>query len=96
MPQAPETDIRIEALDLMKSLVGLLDEKWVTAHRFLEITRRHGIDQTQARISLITGLKTLARTLPVGVFADAESRDRLLQAAQEALDQVIDEEEAKA
>jgi predicted RNase H-like HicB family nuclease len=30
------------------------------------------------------------------VFADAESRDRLLQAAQEALDCVIDEEDAKA
>ena len=96
MPQPPETDIRIAALDLMKSLVGLLDEKWVTSHRFLEIAHRYGIERTPARISLITGLKTLARTLPVGLFADAESRDRLLQAAQEALDQVIDEEDAKA
>ena len=96
MHQPPETDIRIEALDLMKSLVGLLDEKWVTSHRFLEIAHRCGIEHTAARISLITGLKTLARTLPVGVFADAESRDRLLQAAQEALDRVIDEEDAKA
>lgn len=96
MLQQPEADPRIEALNLMKGLVGLLDEKWVTANRFLAITQRYSADPTPARIALMTGLKTLIRTLPVGVFADAESRDRLMQAAQAALDGVIDEEDAKA
>ena len=96
MSQQPEADTRIEALDLMKDLVGLLDEKWVTANRFQAITHRYSADPIPARIALMTGLKTLMRMLPVGVFADADSRNRLLRVAQEALDEIVDEEDAKA
>ncbi len=96
MPPAPEADPREDALDLMKSLVGLLDERWVTASRFQEIAQRHGGEPVQARIIALTGLKTLARSLPVGVVSDADARDRRLQAAQEALDLTIDEEDEQA
>ncbi len=96
MAQAPEDDTRAEALDLMKSLVSLLDEKWLSAHRFLQVADRCGIHQTQARIVLITGLKRMAQTLPAGVFPDPKARERLLDAAQEALDLCIDEEDAQA
>lgn len=95
MTQAPDDETSEEALDLMKTLVSLIDEKWLTAHRFLQVADRCGIHQIQARIALIAGLKRMAQTLPVGVFPDPKARERLLDAAQEALDLSIDEEDAQ-
>lgn len=95
MSQPPEEDPSAEALDLMKSLVGLLDEKWVTRTALLKIASDHDLDNIQARIVLLTGLKTLARHLPMEVFSDDDARDRLLMAVQEALDQTILEEDAQ-
>ncbi len=95
MAQPPEDDAGVEALDLMKSLVGLLDAKWVTSARFAEIADHLDIQDLRARIALIAGLKALASHLPAGVFTDSDARDRLLKAAQEALDLAIEDEESQ-
>lgn len=96
MSQPPEEDTSVEAIDLMTSLVGLLDENWVTSAAFRQIASRHDAGDHQARIVLLTGLKTLTRYLPIEVFTDEDQRNRLLRAAQEALDQTIEEEDAQA
>ncbi len=96
MSQPPEDDPSAEALDLMKDLMGLLAEKWVTSAGFVQIASRHDHGNTQARIVLLTGLKTLARHLPLEVFSDDDARDRLLMAVQEALDQTIQVEDSQA
>lgn len=96
MQTANEENISAVALTLMKSLVELLDDKWVTAARILEIADRLEVEPLDARIVLITGLKTLARGLPTGVFADLEARNRLLKVMQEALDLAISAEDEQA
>lgn len=95
MSQPPEEDTSAEAIDLMTQLVGLLDENWVTSAAFISIASRHDGGNSQARVVLLTGLKTLTRHLPIEVFTDDEQRNRLLKAAQEALDQTIQEEDAQ-
>lgn len=95
---APATDEAacVDALGLLKKIVGLLDEKWLTAARFHEIADDYHVQQTQVRIAFLTGLKALTQGIPIGVFSDLEARDRVLQAAQQALDQAIDAEDAQA
>ena len=55
MPQPPETDIRIEALDLMKSLVGLLDEKWVTMTDIKNTLKYGDVDFDKSNIKYESG-----------------------------------------
>ena len=94
MSPSPEEDPSAQAMDLVKRLVGLLDEKWITSTRFIDLADHYESGNTQARIVLLTGLKALARDLPVQAFPDTEARERLLQAAQEALDRTISAEDA--
>jgi type III secretion system TyeA family effector delivery regulator len=96
MTPATDDAVCTEALRLLKKIVGLLDEKWLTAARFHEIADDHQARQTQVRIDFLTGLKVLAQGIPVSVFPDLEARDRVLKAAQEALDHAIDAEDVQA
>lgn len=93
MKPASAEDIRTEAVELMQSLVGLMDEKWLTARRITEIADRHQTHPLEARIELLTGIKTLYRAVPVQIFPDLEAREQLLAAIQEALDAAIDAED---
>ena len=83
-----------KALELMKELVMLTGEKWVSASRFTGMADRWGIDDPTVRVTFIAGVREILRTIPVQVFADADVRQSILNAAQEALDAAIDEEEA--
>jgi type III secretion protein W len=93
MDPSSDEAISIEAVNLMQYLLDLLDQKWLTSTRILQLADRHQIDDHQARIILLTGLKTLGRAIPLRVFPDLESRERLLDAMQEALDAAIDAED---
>ena len=47
----------------------------------------------EAQIHFLTGLKVLMRDMPVKVFVDADQRQTIFQAAQDALDAAIDRED---
>lgn len=79
--------------ELMKELVAVTGEKWVGASRFTGLADRLGVFDVGARITMLTGVKALLRELPPKVFADADVRQSILNAAQEALDEAIDREE---
>jgi len=93
MASADDDDLGAQAFELMKELVNITGEKWVSPTRFSVLADRWELHDLQARIVFLTGVRTLLRDLPVKVFPDADVRQAILNAAQEALDQAIDLEE---
>ena len=78
---------------LMRDLVTLTSDKWLTESRFSTLAQQHGATAPEGRVAFLSGIKALIRELPVQVFLDADARQSTLNAVQEALDQAIDEEE---
>ncbi|MET1114138.1 MAG: type III secretion system gatekeeper subunit SctW [Comamonas sp.] len=78
---------------LMRGLVDVSAEKWVSAQRFTGLSQSCGAGEPQPQILFMTRVKALLREMPVQVFVDAEQRQTVFNAAQEALDKAIDLEE---
>jgi len=78
---------------LMQDLVGISAEKWVSGNRFTALAEKFGATGVEAQIHFLTGIKLLMRDLPVKVFVDADQRQTLFQAVQDALDAAIDKED---
>ena len=93
MPLTADADVQAQAFELMKELVAITGEKWVSASRFSAIADRFGVSQTQDRIVFLTGIKALMRDIPVQVFPDMDARQAILNAAQDALDHAIEQED---
>ncbi|HZY20502.1 MAG TPA: type III secretion system gatekeeper subunit SctW [Ramlibacter sp.] len=83
----------LHPFELMKNLVAVTGEKWVGASRFTAMADRAGLHDVGACIAFQTGVKNLLREMPPKVFPDADVRQSILGAAQDALDQAIDREE---
>jgi len=83
----------VRPAELMKELVAVTGEKWVGATRFTGLAERFGVREVGAQIAFQTGVKCMMRDLPVKVFQDADTRQSVLNATQEALDVAIDKEE---
>lgn len=79
---------------LMKRLVGLAGERWVGSDRFTGLARDLNATAPGADVAFLTRTKGILRDIPLKVFADPDSRDKVIQAAQEALDLAIEDEEA--
>lgn len=84
----------IDAPRLMRDLVGVSGEKWVAQTRFASLAQQHRVTALPARIAFLSGVKTMLHELPVQVYPDADARQSVLNAVQEALDAAIDEEDA--
>ena len=78
---------------LMKEVLPLKDQRFVDASKFLAIVRSYDIHEDEARIYFLRELHAVIRKLPLKVFTEEQSRERLLTAIQDALDQAVDEEE---
>lgn len=78
---------------LMRGLVDVSAEKWVSAQRFTSLSNTCGAGTPEPQIHFLTSVKTLLREMPVQVFIDADQRQAVFAAAQDALDQAIDLEE---
>lgn len=92
-PTPDDPEIAAQAFDLMRALVTLTGEKWVTASRFETLADQWVPGDVQARIAFLAGVRNLLRDIPLKVFADPEIRQSILTAAQDALDAAIDREE---
>lgn len=78
--------------DLMSKLVGLTAERWITSSSITGMAQNFGVNATEAKIAFLTQVKTMAREFPLKIFPEIETRDKLLTAIQDALDQAIEEE----
>jgi type III secretion protein W len=77
---------------LMQDLVHISQEKWVSESRFSALASSHGVVTVTGRITFLGGVRAVLKDLPLPVYADADARHGVLNAAQHALDAAIDEE----
>lgn len=84
----------VDAERLTKNLIDLAGERWVSGDRVAALARDFQVREVDARIAFLTRTKVVLRDMPPKVFAEPESRDKLLRAAQDALDAAIEEEDA--
>ena len=83
----------VDSERLMRDLVGITGEKWLSDSRFTTLATQHRVASVEGRIVFLTGVKTMLRELPVQVFPDPDARQSVLNAVQAALDIAIDEED---
>lgn len=84
----------LKPVDLMKDLVSVTGEKWVSAQRFNSLAEKFGATEVPAQIAFQRGVKGMLKELPVQVFSDTDARAAVLSASQAALDEAVDREEA--
>ena len=87
------TMVGLQPTTLMNELINVTGEKWVGATRFTDMADKLGVASVSAQIAFHAATKTMLRDLPPKVFSDPDSRQAILNAAQEALDIAIDKEE---
>lgn len=84
---------QIDSQRLMRDLVGISGEKWVSESRFTNLAQQHGVVSPEGRVTFLSGIKAMMRELPLQVYPDTDTRQSILNAVQEALDIAIDAEE---
>lgn len=84
---------RITPLDLTSRVLALKAEKWLRAEQVMKITDLAGIVEIEAEIYFLRELKEFVRLIPLKVYDDLETREKLIDTVQEALDSAIDREE---
>jgi type III secretion protein W len=85
---------RIDALALTEDMIALSGERWATEARFVDMAVRWRIAEVRSRILFHTQINRLMRRMPTRIFVDLECRFAVLAAAQAALDQAIEADEA--
>lgn len=79
---------------LMRAVVGLTAERWPNSARFIDLCDAEAGRDPETRIMFLTSLRKIISDMPVKVFIDMEQRDNVMIAAQDALDELIDEFES--
>ena len=78
---------------LVRDLVTMTGERWVSPDRFTGLARQYVDAFLAAQATFLVGVRGLLGGLPVAVFSDKEARERALESAQVALDEVAEREE---
>lgn len=79
--------------DLLQDSVELMDDKWIAASKVQSLGDRVMPMNIEGQIYLLREMNALFRNVPTKAYDDLEMRERLLDASQEALDNVIEREE---
>ena len=83
----------VQPMTLMREMIAVTGEKWVGAPRFTAMADKQGVQSVGGQIAFHMATKLMLRDLPPKVFSDADSRQSVLSAVQDALDAAIDKEE---
>ncbi|NRB24678.1 TyeA family type III secretion system gatekeeper subunit [Shewanella sp.] len=79
--------------DFLSDLIYLVELRWVGADQILGLADKVGLVDISQKISFFRELKKLIRLIPQEIFADEEQRQNMINAAQQAQDRAIEEEE---
>ena len=80
--------------NLLSELLSAQDKAWQGADAFMGLPGKMGLEGSDAEIYFLQGFKELVRFVPLKAFGDeANVRDRVMIAVQQALDVAIDNEE---
>jgi len=78
---------------VMDTILTLAEAYRVKSEEFLKLAEKMGLKDLLQKIYFLTGLNEQIRLIPFKLYEEPESREKLLDASQEALDEVIYEEE---
>ncbi|MEO0761316.1 MAG: type III secretion system gatekeeper subunit SctW [Pseudomonadota bacterium] len=78
---------------LLKGLVPLQDASWVSGQEIASIADRLRFGEIEAQINFLTDLLEVVRLIPLKSYSKPESRGKLLDAVQQALDGAVKTEE---
>lgn len=81
------------AHDLMKEVLQMTAQRWTDPETLTKVATAAGFSAPPARIYFLTQLREKIRTLPLKLFASPETREKLLESMQTALDREISREE---
>jgi|GEM_PF-6720911 len=77
---------------LMRGIINLIDDKFVSATTILNLINGQGIQSVQDRIVFFTSTKLIIKEIPAKNFYDDLALDNAIESAQFALDHAIQEE----
>ncbi|MCK5893911.1 MAG: TyeA family type III secretion system gatekeeper subunit [Endozoicomonadaceae bacterium] len=80
---------------IFQEVLRLLDQRWVAVSDVDAITRKMGVPNNflSIRIYILNQVMEAYRRIPEQYFNETDHRDNLMEAVQEALDDLIEEEE---
>ena len=85
--------LHAEAFDLMSEILRLTGERWIRAEHFEQMLEKAEIADLHASIYFLTALREQIRLIPLKVYPSTESRGKMLDAAQLALDAIVEKDE---
>ncbi len=77
---------------LLEELLKLVDQQWVTEADFEKLPKTMGIEELGAKIFILTKVVDLIRSMPEEMFANDDTKQNMISAAQESLDGFVEQE----
>lgn len=81
------------AIELMEVLQFAVNKDPRASDKVMKLIEKVGIKSLQAKITFLTSFKRQVMLIPLGVFSEPNNRVALATAIQNALDQLIEQEE---
>lgn len=81
------------AHDLMKELLEMTTQRWIDPDRFIQMLAKIGVRNSEMRIYFLTQLRERVRLIPLKLYPVLETREKMLDALQQAMDTEIAREE---
>ena len=85
--------VEYSAHDLMEEILDLTTQRWVDPERFIQIMAKMGLHKPEIRIYFLTQLREKVRLIPMKLYPAPDTREKMLDALQQALDGEISREE---
>jgi type III secretion system TyeA family effector delivery regulator len=82
-----------DAVQLTRDITKVAVQAWPLSMKFTQLAEKYVGPRYRRRLRFLGGTLAIVRGLPDGLFADDAARERLFDAAQEALDQEAEHEE---
>lgn len=79
--------------DFLLDLIQLVELRWVGADQIWQLAVNANLTDIEQKIAFFREVKKLIRLIPAEIFADEEQRQNMINAAQQAQDRAIEEEE---
>ncbi|MCX5770112.1 MAG: type III secretion system gatekeeper subunit SctW [Candidatus Hydrogenedentes bacterium] len=89
-------NLKLAAPDLMRQLFALLKMPFVSETHLLAVADQSGVRPLDARINFLREWNGRLSELPMKVYDEPDKRSKLQRAGQQALDQLIEQEEEEA
>lgn len=86
----PESNVEERAL--MKRMLTLLDQQWVTEADFDKVPDELNVSELEAQIFTMTKIVGLVRMIPEEIFANIETKQNMMSSVEGSLDSLIEQE----